>query len=147
RLMSCGRDWVEFQVLLRECLLELGHTVVEQPSSPRVADADEGAEFRIYAHKTRRDVAGDLFYKQMHLCDLFTLDHDGWGADHSEAVGPDFFGRVAPQAARRFCQALREQLLASGLSKHPQPPRCPDALADLPESYIFVPLQRPGDYV
>jgi hypothetical protein len=147
RLMSCGRDWVAFQALLRECLLELGHTLVEQPSSPLIGDEDEGADFRIYAHKTRRDVAGDLYYKQMHLCNLFTLDWQGWGADHSATSEPDAFGRVDPEAAARFCVAIRGQMLASGLSKHPQPRRSPGTTGDLPAGYAFVPLQRPGDYV
>jgi hypothetical protein len=145
RIMSCGRDWVEFQGLLIECLQDLGHTVVEQPSNPRIDDVDGGAGFRIYAHKTRRDVAGDLFYKQMHLCNLFTLDHEGWGADHSATRRTDAFDHVSPEAAGRFCNALRERLLMSGLSKHPQPPRTP--AADLPEGYVLVPLQRPRDYV
>jgi hypothetical protein len=145
RLLSCGRDWIKFQDLMKGCLRELGHTVAEQPSHPRVEDEDEGAGFRIYAHKTRRDVAGDLYYKQMHLCDLFTLDSEGWGADHSATNQPDAFDGVDPEAATRFCLAMREQFLASGLSKHPQPPRAP--AGDLSEGYIFVPLQRPRDYV
>jgi hypothetical protein len=147
RFMSCGRDWLAFQSLLKECLLQLGHSVVEQPSNPRIADEDEGADFRIYAHQTRRDVAGDLYYKQMHLCNLFTMDWQGWGADHSATREPDAFDRIDPQAASRFCNALREEMLATGLSKHPQPHLSPRSAGNLPEGYAFVPLQRPRDYV
>jgi hypothetical protein len=143
--ISCAREWVEFEGLVKDCLLELGHMVVEQPSDPRVPDADEGADFRIYAHLTRRDVAGDLYYKQMHLRDLFTLDSEGWGSDHSATRQPDAFDHVDSQTAGRFCTAMRRRFLTTGLSKHPQPPRVP--AWDLPAGYIFVPLQRPQDYV
>jgi hypothetical protein len=147
RLLSCAREWVAFQSLLKECLRELGHTVVEQPSSPLVGDEDEGVDFRIYAHKTRRDIAGDLYYNQVHLRNLFTLDGQGWGADHSAAGKPDAFDRVDPRAAAQFCTALRDEMLASGLSKHPQPDRSRVPAEALPEGYAFVPLQRPHDYV
>jgi Capsule polysaccharide biosynthesis protein len=143
--MSCGQNWVEFQSLIKACLLKLGHTVVEQPSHPRVPDDTVEADFRIYAHKTRRDVDGNLFYKQMHLSDLFTLDHEGWGADHSGMNSPPPFDRVEAKVAFDFCRRLREELLRTGLSKHPQPPRNP--ALDLTPGYLFVPLQRPRDYV
>ena len=145
RLISCAREWVDFQTLLKDCLLALGHTVVEQPSDEQSADMDDGADFRIYAHMTRRDVAGDLYYKQMHLRDVFTLDTEGWGADHSATKQPDAFDRIDPQVAGRFCKAMCQQFLATGLSKHPQPPRA--STGELPAGYIFVPLQRPRDYV
>jgi hypothetical protein len=142
---SCGKEWIAFEGLLRETLLELGHEVIEQPYEAAVADSCDGARFKIYQHLTSREVAGDLFYKQMHLCELFTLDHRGWGADHSLAnVTPDL-ARVDPEAAEAFCRDWSRKHLDSGSSKHTQPEtRLP---AFLPDDYIFVPLQKPDDYV
>src|SRR5215216_2683674 len=81
RPIVAAAQWASFERLLKSALAELGHEVIEQQAHPSVPDDPRNASFRIYAHKTRRDVPGDLFYKQMHLPDLFTIDTLGWGAD------------------------------------------------------------------
>src|SRR4051794_13407534 len=80
--------WRRFEAVLNECLCALGHNVVEvdlDPSFPPDPDAD----WRIYSHKTRREVPwADLFYKEMHMQGLFTIDSEGWGIDHSQSKRP-----------------------------------------------------------
>src|SRR5205807_2293553 len=110
-----------------------------------VADDFRGASFRIYAHRTRRDVAGDLFYKQMHLPELFTIDTSGWGADHSRMQARPDWSSIEHTLAEEFVSSLRLKFLETGGSKLPQPSRH-EALS-LPGDYIFVPTQTPRDYV
>jgi hypothetical protein len=143
-IVSSG-EWAKFEGLLRTALSELGHEVIEQQHHPSVADDHRDASFRIYAHKTKRDVPGDLFYKQMHLPDLFTIDSLGWGADHSKMQSPPELTDIEGSFADRFVGSLRLKFLETGASKLPQPGRM--ASLSLPDDYIFVPLQTPRDYV
>ena len=143
--MAAYEQWARFERLLTTCLSELGHEIFEQRQPPTIADDFRGAEFRIYAHKTRRDVEGELFYKQMHLTELFTIDSLGWGADHSQMrVRPHFRG-VEPRQAEQFVLSLRSKFLETGASKMAQPRRAESV--SLPDDYIFVPIQTPRDYV
>lgn len=144
RIVSADH-WEKFNGLLKSCLTELGHEVVEQQAAPSVADDFRGASFRIYAHRTRRDVAGDLFYKQMHLPELFTIDTLGWGADHSGMQARPDWSSVDNARAEEFVSALRLRFLKTGGSKLPQPGR--HGALSLPDEYIFVPTQTPRDYV
>jgi hypothetical protein len=145
RPILSSAHWSKFDNLLKTCLSELGHEVIEQQAAPSVADDFQDAKFRIYAHKTRRDVAGDLFYKQTHLPELFTIDTLGWGADHSGMQSQPDWSSVEPSAAEAFCAALLDKFWATGGSKLPQPSR--DVAPSLPDDYIFVPTQTPRDYV
>lgn len=145
RLISGAGYWAKFETLLRGCLAELGFEVLEQQEHPRVPDVKCDARFRLYAHQTRRDVPGHLFYKQTHLPDFFTIDPLGWGADHSGMQSAPGLGGIEEAEAERFVRALRRGLLETGRSKHPQPARRP--LTSLPDDYIFVPTQTPRDYV
>jgi hypothetical protein len=140
-LISCGRQWRIFENLLRDSIRELGHELLEWDGIGAEPDAD----FKIHAHRCWRDGGGDLFYKQMHICEAFTLDREGWGADDSRLQQPPCLAQVDPAAARRFCQDWAQQALTTGVSKHLQPP--PGCPPELPERYILVPLQRPHDYV
>jgi hypothetical protein len=143
-----GYWWEKFEVLLKESLAELGHDVFEQKESPIINDQREGGEFCIYVHKTKRDLPeGDLFYMQMHLRELFVLDHMGWGADHSSCINPDQLAEVDSSLARQFVEKLRRQLLASGESKHPQVVSWWHQFQRVPRRYILAPLQIPRDYV
>ena len=143
--MASYGQWANFECLLKSCLSELGHEVIEQRQHPTIADDFRGAEFRIYAHKTRRDVEGELFYKQMHLAELFTIDSLGWGADHSKMQErPDLLS-VEQTQAEQFIASLRAKFLETGASKMAQPNRAESIL--LPDEYIFVPIQTPRDYV
>ncbi|MFT7604254.1 MAG: hypothetical protein ACI8VT_001828 [Saprospiraceae bacterium] len=102
-----------------------------------------GVDFVIYAHKTRRDLFANLYHKQMHMRYLFTLDHLGWGADHSKKItGTDFEG-IEKQKAINFCTGLRNKFLNQGDSKFAQPQI--NLAKDFPTSFVFFPLQRPGD--
>lgn len=145
RLVGAAEKWFAFERLLKSCLMELGHQLVRQMDHPAIADQAQGASIRIYAHKTRRDVAGDLFYKQMHMPDLFTLDHLGWGADHSGMQADPCLSDIETSRAVEFVQALKKRMLETGFSKLAQPDR--GIFQSLPDDYIFVPTQTPRDYV
>lgn len=145
RPIVSAEKWSRFESLLKTALSELGHEVIEQREHPSVADYLRDAKFRIYAHKTRRDVPGDLFYKQMHLPELFTIDSLGWGADHSKMQWPPDLASIEASPAERFVASLRHKFLETGASKLPQPGR--NELVSMPDDYIFVPLQTPRDYV
>lgn len=136
--------WRRFEAMLKGCLTQLGHEVSELEFAPALPPGPPGFDFRIYPHKTRREVPdGDLFYKELHMPSLFTIDHLGWGPDHSGLQAPpDLSGIDAAQAAR-FCGQLRQEFFATGRSKHRQPPlRTMDpALAP----YLLAPLQLPTD--
>jgi hypothetical protein len=135
-------EWMEFQGMLIECLKELGHTIHEQLESPIVREFESSYwNKRIYVHQCKRDKPeGDLFWMQMHLRNLFTLDTEGWGADNSQ------LGRRGEcreeEGAREFCEDLSSRMLESGLSKCVQVKETQDT----PSSFILVPVQIPRDY-
>jgi hypothetical protein len=145
RLVGFAEKWFKFESLLKSCLLNLGHQCIGQMDHPSIADRIRDASIRIYAHKTKRDVAGDFFYKQMHMPDLFTLDHLGWGADHSELQADPLLWDIDASTAERFVQSLKQRLLETGCSKLAQPAR--GSVDLLPDDYIFAPTQTPRDYV
>jgi hypothetical protein len=145
KLVESAPRWARFETLLKQSLSELGHEITEQTSPPSAADEPRGASIRIYAHKTRRDVDGDLFYKQMHMPELFTVDHLGWGADHSSTKTYPDLSDIDPARAEAFVRSLKAKFLETGCSKLAQPARC--ELSSLPDDYIFVPTQTPRDYV
>ena len=134
-------EWREFEELLISCLSELGHEVVEQMENPR-EPANLPADFTITVHKTSRDCPSNLYYMQMHLRDLFTLDTAGWGADHSTAFSTDGFLFEDEFVARDFCVALSDFFHSTGQSKCDQPSQT-DAT---PARFILVPIQIPRDY-
>jgi hypothetical protein len=138
KLNGGAGQWAKFEGLLKNSLSE-------QVEHPSIADDLRNATVTIYAHKTRRDVTGNLFYKQMHLPELFTIDHLGWGADHSKMRQPPDLAGIEAAEAERFVAALRHKFLATGASKLGQPRR--DQSISLPDDYIFVPTQTPRDYV
>jgi hypothetical protein len=148
RLHPCPpvERWRCFEALLKECLGALGHEIIEMDIDPRMPPCPVKADFRIYAHKTRRDIPdGNLFYKEMHMRELFTVDHQGWGADHSRLCMPPDLSAVSAGEAESFCRAMRADFLNTGRSKHDQPP-----VGTIPPNlkpYFFAPLQMPGDDV
>jgi len=76
----------------------------------------------------------------MHMRELFTIDTQGWGVDHS---ANDFkVGDVDARIAETFCERKSEDLLGSGISKCEQPKET----GILPPVFILVPLQVPRDY-
>ncbi|MDT7688865.1 MAG: hypothetical protein QOE46_1624 [Acidobacteriota bacterium] len=143
--VSCAEEWRKFEELLKACLGELGHEVIEQQAHPETPDRLHDARFKIYAHKTRRDAQGDLFYKQMHLPELLTIDRHGWGAEHSGMQTPPDLSGISCARAADFVASLRANYLEAGISKHPQPAR--GLARALPDDYIFIPTQTPRDYV
>jgi hypothetical protein len=144
---SAGR-WRCFEALIKECLGGLGHQIIEMDVNPRLPLPSDPAEadFSIYAHKTRRDVPqGNLFYKEMYMHGLFTVDDQGWGADHSRSRTAFDLSTVPAGEAESFCCSMRAEFIATGRSKLDQP-----AVNDIPpglKPYLFAPLQMPGDYV
>ena len=148
RLAGCPPvpRWRCFEAIMKECLGELGHEIVEMDVYPRLSPDSAEADYRIYAHKTRRDVPeGNLFYKEMYMHGLFTVDDQGWGADDSRLSTPPDFSAVSAREAENFCCSMRADFLATGHSKHLQP-----AINTIPPSvqpYFFAPLQMPTDDV
>lgn len=138
--------WRAFEAILKSCLSELGHEVVELHLDPLFPPDPADVDLKIYAHKTRREVpAADIFYKEMHMRGLFTIDAEGWGADHSAArEPPDLEGSDAAEA-ERFVGAIREQFVSSGHSKQRQPE--PSPIPEEHKPYLLVPLQLPTDDV
>jgi len=144
-------DWKTFEGLLLTAARELGHEVVTQEEQPLVADeVPDNADRRFYVHKCRRDIpSGDYFWMQMHLRELFTLDSEGWGWDHSafrtrngEPPPCAAFARLDAAAAREECEILSAQYGSTGVSKHEQP----GTTSPTPDRFLLVPLQVPCDY-
>jgi hypothetical protein len=136
--------WRRFEGMLKACLAQLGHQVTELEFEPTLPPGPSGFDFRIYPHKSRHEVPdGDLFYKEMHLQNLFTIDHLGWGPDHSGMQVPPDLSEIDPAAARSFCAQLRNEFLATGNSKHRQPPLY--AVDSTRGPYLLAPLQLPTD--
>jgi hypothetical protein len=136
--------WRRFEAMLKACLAQLGHEVSELEFAPALPPGPPGFDFRIYPHKSRQEVPdGDLFYKELHMQSLFTIDHLGWGPDHSGLQVPPDVSGIDAARAERFCGQLRQEFFATGLSKHRQPPLCTIDPALVP--YLLAPLQLPTD--
>lgn len=136
-------EWEEFEEILFKEISSLGHEVLRQPEHPKTPDDPAGATFRIYVHKTKRDTSfGNLFYMQMHLRDLFTLDTNGWGCDHSSYPFGDSFVSEGEDALE-MVQKLSDDMLSTGISKIEQPT---EPIVSTPRRFILVPLQIPRDY-
>ena len=136
-------EWLRFERILIESLEVLGHTLTTQLEHPKVADHEDVFQHRrIYVHQTKRErPAGNLFWMQMHMRELFTIDTQGWGYDHSrrQEFPPHLINN---DHARIFCQERSEQLLTSGESKIAQPTET----SMTPSRFILVPIQIPRDY-
>lgn len=144
-------EWLEFQDLMLSCLRELGCETFQQLENPTIPDnlgfmdSPEciGRPLRtIYVHQTKREKPdGDLFWMQMHERRLFTVDTNGWGADHSGLRECASYLEDTTQA-KAFCEDLSDTWHSSGQSKHDQP-----TITDhTPERFILVPVQIPRDY-
>jgi hypothetical protein len=138
-------EWMEFQGMLKECLQELGHRISYRneggPFDPISSEEECLADKRIYVHQCKKhNMQGDLFWMQMHMKYLFTLDTMGWGADNSQ------LGRRGEckdeEGAKEFCEALSKSLCKSGQSKCEQP----NITSETPNNFILVPVQIPRDY-
>jgi hypothetical protein len=140
--------WRLFESILRDCLTRLDHDVFEMDIDfflPELPPDPPEAEYRIYAHKTRRDApTANLFYKEMYIHHLFTVDTEGWGIEHSRMKQPPDLSGMDPDEAERFCTALSTQLLTSGHSKVQQPP--PQPVDSALKPYLLAPMQIPTDY-
>lgn len=135
-------EWLQFQDLLIECLKELGHSINTYPEHPMDRSERRDESKMIAVHQTKREFPHfDLFWMQMHMPDLFTIDTQGWGADHSGLK--DCVSQLEDKGdSTEFCEQLSDKLHASGKSKCPQP-EITDAT---PEKFILVPVQIPRDY-
>ena len=133
-----------FEALLKCCLRTLEHEVIELELDGSFPPDPPEAELKVYAHKSRREVPNaDLFYKEMYVRGLFTIDSLGWGGEHSGLREPPDVSNQDPGPARHFCEGLRQSFLKSGRSKHRQP-----RLRRIPENvrpYLLAPLQVPDD--
>jgi hypothetical protein len=158
-------EWMEFQDILIQCIHSLGHTTELQPENPNINDADDAYEQnvklykrdhiplkelrglkvdkRVYVHQCKRDKPnGDLFWMQMHMRNLFTIDTNGWGADNSQLSRRAECKDEDSDISTKFCEELSKSLIASGESKCPQPTKTDE----MPNGCILVPVQIPRDY-
>jgi Capsule polysaccharide biosynthesis protein len=148
RMFPCPpvERWRKFETILKECLRELDHEVFELDMDNQIPPDPPEAEYKIYAHKTRREApSANLFFKEMYMHHLFTLDHQGWGADDSRMRNAPQLCGVGEADADSFCAGLREEFLTSGKSKHIQPPLKEVDPGMRP--YLLAPLQVPTDEV
>ena len=136
--------WRKFEAMLKDCLIRLGHEVSELEFDPSLPADPIAFDFRIYPHKSKQEVPfADLFYKEMHMQGLFTIDPSGWGPDHSKLQSPPDLSCIDPGSAEIFCHRLCQEFLSSGRSKHRQP-----SLREIDprlSPYILAPLQLPTD--
>jgi hypothetical protein len=135
--------WRRMETLLRDSLLDLGHEVVERewnPSANRRGDSG----FTILPHTSRRERPdAHLFFKEMHLPGLFTVDVDGWGVEHSALRRAIDFECVDADSAVPRIAALCERMVTGNLSRQPQP-----AAGEVPDrGYILLALQVRTDSV
>ncbi|MBL4710662.1 MAG: hypothetical protein JKY48_19730 [Flavobacteriales bacterium] len=138
-------DLDHFEFIFNDFLMKGGHELILQASNKNKDKGKDEADFKIYWHETKKEVDGDLFYIGGHCRNLFTVDEVGWGASHSKMQEcPDFEDSNTNEASI-FCASLASELILTGKSKHPQP-KLRD-ITDLPNDYLFVPLQTEGDYV
>lgn len=136
--------WTRFEEMIRDCLRELGHEVVTTPLERGSPPPSDDGVFRIMAHVSRNQVpGGNLFYKEMYLPGMFTIDPCGWGIEHSGLRAAPELAGVDSTQAEAFCRDLTEEFLRTGRSKSPQPPMRP--IEGGLEPYLLAPLQMPGD--
>jgi len=128
------------ETLLRDSLVDLGHEVIEREWGSENTDAG----FTILPHATRRERPdANLFFKEMHLPGLFTIDVDGWGVEHSALRHTFDFESVDADSAVPRVAALRQRMVSANLSRVSQP-----AAGDVTApGYILLPLQVPNDSV
>jgi hypothetical protein len=130
------------ETLLRDSLIELGHEVVEREWDATEPRSDSG--FTILPHTSRRERPdAHLFFKEMHLPGLFTVDVDGWGVEHSALWRGVGLECVDADSAVPRVAALRDRMVTGNLSRQPQP-----ASGDVPDrGYILLALQVRTDSV
>jgi hypothetical protein len=135
-------EWKEFEVLVIDALRKLGHEVEVHLEHPKeTPDYKKGFDKSIHVHRSKREVPdGDLFYMQMHLRDLFTLDRNGWGFDHSDN---DCGFLESSTIATEFVTNLSDTLWANKISKCEQSEQ---TICDAQYPFILVTLQIPRDY-
>ncbi|MBL4705518.1 MAG: hypothetical protein JKY54_13425, partial [Flavobacteriales bacterium] len=95
-------DWACFEEILRTCLHELGHDF-----NTKIAPLDDYPQHDVIicAHKTKlTNPESAIFYKQMHLSNLFTVDTYGWGPLHSKMKKAPPYHKVDSKKAKDFCQ-------------------------------------------
>jgi hypothetical protein len=131
------------ETLLRDSLIGLGHEVVEREWDA-IGETNGDSGFTILPHASRRERPdAHLFFKEMHLPGLFTVDVDGWGVEHSALRRDVDYTCIDADSAVPRVAELRQRMVIGNLSRQPQP-----VAGDVPESgYILLALQVPTDSV
>ena len=139
-------EWIQFQDILINCLQRLDHYLLFQTENPLVEDKkvfETGSyDKSIYVHQTKLEKPeGNLFWMQMHMRELFTIDTTGWGADCStnKLFNPE---EIDQDEATRFCEQKSDELLRLKISKCEQQSETDNT----PSNFILVPVQIPRDY-
>lgn len=153
-------DWVIFEGMIAQNLAELGY-VFNDPEPFEDMDLQklsnlgypatkvenpiiiDDPNLIVTGHQSYRTAHSHLYYKQMHLRRLFTIDTKGWGPDHSKQIKYTDFENMPKVESQDFCQNLSKEFFHSGFSKAQQPASIENL--DLPSNYILVPLQVPTD--
>lgn len=136
--------WNRFVDILKECIIELGHGVRVVGCESLYPTDPFPSQFSIFPHATKRDIpTGRLFYKELHLKGLFTLDPLGWGADHSGVLSPLVLEDISEEAALAIVQHIHDHYFADGQSKIEQPRS--SSFDETVKPFWLVPLQKEAD--
>lgn len=135
--------WREFERLLQDAAASLGLSVFSLFDHPERRWPLSRA-LNVLAHGLKAyQPPFDLFYMQMHMADVFTLDSNGWGCD---GTLPSEWNEE-PLEKRDY--ELLELAERRRVTKHHQPSSsAPIPIqSDSRDPLIFCPLQTPRDHV
>lgn len=145
-----GERHQRFYLSIWQALSELGVTV--RPIAA-VYGADDAPRLSrhgqlVISFHSRGPAGSVLRLKESYLPPYYTADRMGYSGFSELARYPERFAAqlaaVDPKAAARFVADLKEQVVATNLSKYSQ--RALGAV-NLPETYVFMPLQTVDDPV
>jgi hypothetical protein len=138
--------WQKFMGVLQTCIQEMGHSHRVLGCKDLYPDDPFPEQISIFPH-CRKQVTptGRLFYKEMYLKGLFTLDSLGWGPDHSAIQSSPPLGDIGDDEALELVDRLRKEYFANGDSKVQQP--LTSAIDEHLKPYWLVPLQQEKDQV
>lgn len=154
-------EWDRFEKLMVKALQELDLYPVLQMEHPSQKDIDGDFKFKVYCHRNLHDKPDEkgLFYMQMHLKDLFTLDPLGWGYfAKSRQDMMTTLSDIDILNASIFQNYILDKFLNHNETKISAPYKMEfkqsslkkisfKGTNSLPDDYILAPLQVSRDYV
>lgn len=137
-------------VSLLVALSELDVTVqpLALPYGADTAERDPAPGQVIISYHSRGPAGDILRLKESYVPPYYTIDREGYSGFSELATSPERFvdaiAAMPLDTARRSLADLRREVIGSNLSKYPQPEV---GGPDLPDGYIFMPLQTMNDPV